>query len=112
MPDMKKIFAVLCFTLWLSIALYAQNQPQAAKPGVSLNDQKKADQLVLETDPEIANGKVAILRGTLDTSEQRFYVKDISVMQPVCVSVYTDNAKDEVSIKLTKPSWLDVQTEA
>ena len=60
---MKRIVQILFMMIFQSMMALAQNQPEGIKLGTALNDQKKAELLTLDKDPQIKNGKVAILKG-------------------------------------------------
>lgn len=52
--------------------------------------------------PEIRHGKVAIVEGVAGPAGQKLAVADLSVLQPVEVSIFTPDLEDDVRIEVSK----------
>jgi hypothetical protein len=58
--------------------------------------------LQLVSAPEVKHGKVAIVEGVAGPSGQKLALGDLSVLQPVEVSIFTPGVDDDVRIELSK----------
>jgi hypothetical protein len=58
--------------------------------------------LELKSMPEIKNGKIAIVEGLVDTAGRKLAVSDLSVMQPVQVTLLAVQKADDLRLELSK----------
>lgn len=79
----------LCILALLSAGPLAAQEPQVYG-------------LTLEPIPELPVGKVAMVQGTAEPSEQRFLVESLSILQPVAVSVLARNPDHDLRLRLSK----------
>lgn len=52
--------------------------------------------------PTLANGKAALVEGTAKPAGDRFFVENISIIQPVAVTITAQNPDDDVRLALSK----------
>lgn len=80
----------------------------AALPSVAFGDDPSvptAYKLNLEDAPALPFGKSKLIEGVADPAGHRFYVPDLSVLQPVTVSLLTKQESDDVQLHLSKYRW-------
>ena len=59
-------------------------------------------QLALEPNPDIKSGKIATLEGVAGTAGQKLAVGDLSVLQPIEVTVFAPDEADDIRLELSK----------
>jgi hypothetical protein len=52
--------------------------------------------------PTLENGKAALVEGTAKPAGDRFFVENISIIQPVAVTIIAQNPEDDVKLALSK----------
>ena len=52
--------------------------------------------------PQLADGRVAILEGTADAEGGRFYIENLSIRQPVSVTLLTRSPDHDLRLILSK----------
>jgi hypothetical protein len=59
-------------------------------------------QLQLEPNPDVKSGKIATLEGVAGTAGQKLAVGDLSVLQPVEVTLFAPDENDDIRLELSK----------
>lgn len=99
-PDLPRALRLLPLLLGLAAAHAADPTPPSAST------------LKLETNPEIAAGKIAIVQSEVGAEPDRYIVENLTILQPVQVVVVTKKAGDSVKVQLSKHRWDQVEQEA
>jgi hypothetical protein len=73
-----------------------------ARQTPSITEPADVFKLTLASVPEVKRGKVAIVEGVAGPSGQKLSLADLSVLQPVEVSIFTPELDDDVRIELSK----------
>ena len=63
----------------------------------------KATPLVLQKDPALASGQVAVVEGTADPAGRRFRLGNLSVLQPVMAAVLAQDDETDLQLAMLKP---------
>jgi len=82
----------LAVALAAAATLAAQGPPQAYK-------------LYLKPQPGLPSGKAIVIEGDTRPDGDRFFVEDLSILQPVAVTLLTKNAEDDITLTLLKDRW-------
>lgn len=80
----------LCAVFALSPALSAQSSSP------------KSYRLQLTAHKQISPGKAALVQGTASSAGDRFFVEHLSIIQPVMVTLITQDPNDDVKLQLSK----------
>ncbi len=96
-----KSVVVLRFMLLIACSLGAV---LLSRPALTAELPQAADvhALQLVADPAIRNGKVAAVEGTAGPRGQKLAVADLSVLQPVEVTLFAVDAQDDLRLDLSK----------
>lgn len=74
----------------------------AASPGYAQTPSAKAYRLQLKQFTQIPKGKAALVQGAANPAGDRFFVQDLSIIQPVVVTLVTRDKADDVKLRLAK----------
>ena len=89
--------------LAMSVLIVLSTNPLTARQVQGMgSDAPDVYKLALVSVPEVKHGKVAIVEGVVWPSGQKLAVSDLSVLQPVEVSLFTPSVNDDVRIELSK----------
>lgn len=61
-----------------------------------------AVRLQLKQSPQVQTGKAALVQGTSKAAGDRFFVENLSIIQPVIVTLLARNKEDDVKLQLSK----------
>jgi hypothetical protein len=68
--------------------------------------------LELKADPSIKNGQVAAIEGTVGPNGLRFVVGELSILQPILVTLVSRDESDDLTLSLFKKDWTNVRRTA
>lgn len=93
--------AIVCVFIAAAAAAQARKPPQV-----------KSYRLVLKEYKEVPKGKAAFLTGRAQPQGDRFFIEDMSILQPIAVSLKTAAGGDPVKLQLSKYRWDKADQEA
>lgn len=95
--------------LWLNLATVAIVAAAAwcALPVSVLAqfDDQPSWKLKLGEEPELPPGKYAFVEGTADSQGHRFFLDNLSTLQPITVTLVAEDAEDDLRLQLSKYRW-------
>lgn len=74
----------------------------AASPGYAQSPSPKASRLQPKQFAQIPNGKAALVEGAASPTGDRFFIENLSIIQPVVVTLITRDKADDVKLQLSK----------
>jgi LPXTG-motif cell wall-anchored protein len=97
-------------TRWIAIAVLAATASIAAAQAPPSQTPvggkgRKSYKLELEKYPEFERGKAVLVEGKASKEPEWFFVENLSVMQPVSVTVLTKDSSHDVKVQLGKRRW-------
>ena len=98
---MIRIFLALCFTL--IIAANASAQPFSLDKAINPVELKLLD--YTHTADNKWNGKMAMADVTQVNEDSYFYVRGLSMYQPVYFTIVAEKPTDKLSVELSKNNW-------
>lgn len=61
--------------------------------------------IVPKEDPEAPGGKIAVLQGNVDTKGEKFVIENLSILQPVEVTLLSKDPDADLTLQLCKLDW-------
>ena len=88
--------------LAIGALLAVTTAPTLARQNPTGADDPSVYKLELKSAPEVKHGKVAVVEGVAWPSGQKMALSDLSVLQPVEVTLFVPNVEDDVRLELSK----------